>query len=109
MTALSSLWIPILLSAVFVFIASSLIHMFTPWHKSDYPKLANEDKVMDALRPLNIPPGDYLIPRPTSTADLKSPEFLEKRKRGPVVIFTVLPSGPYTMGKQLSSLSLIHI
>ena len=50
MTALSALWLPILLSAVFVFMASSLIHMVLPWHKSDYPKLPNEQEVMDALR-----------------------------------------------------------
>ena len=103
MTALTLLWLPVLLSSVIVFIASSIIHMATPWHKSDYPKVPDEDRVMDALRPLNIPPGDYMMPRPSSMADLKSPEFLEKRKRGPVMMFTVFPSGPFTMGKQLVS------
>ena len=38
MTGLSALWLPILVSAVLVFVASSLIHMASPWHKSDYPK-----------------------------------------------------------------------
>jgi len=38
-TPLSSLWLPILLSSVFVFLVSSLIHMATPWHKGEYPKL----------------------------------------------------------------------
>ena len=56
MVELSSLWLPILLSAVIVFVVSSIIHMVSPWHRSDYPKIANEEKVMDALRPLNIPP-----------------------------------------------------
>ena len=63
-TGLHALWLPILLSAVIVFVASSLIHMVSPWHKNDYPRMQNEDKVMDALRPLALPPGDYLIPRP---------------------------------------------
>ena len=103
MTALHQLWLPVLLSSVFVFVASSIIHMFTPWHKGDYRKVPNEDGVMDALRPLAIPPGDYMMPRPSSPADLKSPEFLEKRNKGPVMIFTVLPSGPMAMGKQLLS------
>ena len=102
MTALSLLWLPILLSSIIVFIASSVIHMFTPWHKSDYLKVPDEDRVMDALRPMNIPPGDYMMPRPASLADLKSAEFLEKRKRGPVMVFTVMPSGPFAMGKQLA-------
>ena len=91
MTGLSALWLPILLSAVLVFVASSLIHMASPWHKSDYPKMPNEDQVMDALRPLAIPPGDYFFPRPSSRDDMRSPAFVEKMKRGPVVVMTVMP------------------
>jgi len=64
MTELQSLWLPILLSSVAVFVVSSIIHMASPWHKSDYPKAPKEDQIMDALRPLAIPPGDYMIPRP---------------------------------------------
>ena len=101
MTGLGSLWLPILLSAVIVFVASSIIHMASPWHKSDYPKVPNEDKVMDALRPFAIPPGDYMIPRPASQKDMQSPEFAEKLKKGPVMIVTVLPNGPRGMGKYL--------
>jgi hypothetical protein len=62
MTAISMLWLPVLLSSVLVFIVSAIIHMLTPWHRSDYPRFANEDKVLDALRPLGILPGDYLMP-----------------------------------------------
>lgn len=101
MTQLSALWLPILLSSVLVFVLSSIIHMMSPWHKSDYPKLANEDQVMDALRPLNIPPGDYMMPRPASREDMRSPEFAAKRARGPVAVFTIMPSGSFTMGKYL--------
>ena len=102
MVGLSALWLPVLLSAVIVFIVSSLIHMVSPWHKGDYPKLANEDQVMAALRPLAIPPGDYLVPRPSTRQEMTSPAFLERMKQGPVVLFTVMPSGPMTMGRNLS-------
>lgn len=102
MTGLAALWLPILLSAVIVFVASSLIHMVLPWHKSDYPKLPNEDQVMNALRPLGIPPGDYVMPRPASGQGMRSPEFVEKMKKGPVVMMTVLPNGPTGMGKSLT-------
>jgi len=101
MTSLPALWLPILLSAVFVFVASSLIHMASPWHKGDFPKLRNQEQVMDALRPLAIPPGDYLFPRPTSREEMRSPEFAESMKRGPVVLMTVMPSGPMSMGRNL--------
>jgi len=101
MTALHLLWLPILLSSVIVFVVSSIIHMALPWHKSDYPKMPNEDRVMDALRPLAIPPGDYMIPRPSNREDLRSPEFAEKRRKGPVMVLTVLPNGPVSMSQNL--------
>jgi len=101
MTGLSALWLPILLSAVFVFVASSILHMALPWHKSDYKTLPNEDKAMDALRALAIPPGDYMVPRPSSRADMSSPAFAEKLRKGPVMVLTVMPSGPMSMGRNL--------
>ena len=101
MTELTALWLPILLSAVIVFVASSIIHMLLPWHKGDYPKTPNEDAIRDALRPLAIPPGDYLIPRPSSQQDLRSPEFVKKMQEGPVMVLTVIPNGPTSMGRNL--------
>lgn len=101
MTGLGALWLPILLSAVIVFFVSSIIHMASPWHKSDYPKVPNEDRVREALRPLAIPPGDYMIPRCENREEMRSPEFAEKVKQGPNLIMTVLPNGPWSMGKNL--------
>ena len=101
MTGIVMLWLPILISAILVFIASSIIHMLSPWHKSDYPRLANEDAFRAAVGPLDLPPGDYMIPRPQSREDLKSPEFLEKTNQGPNVIMTVLPKGMMGMGRSL--------
>jgi hypothetical protein len=101
MTSLLELWLPILVSAIFVFIASSIIHTVLPWHKGDYPKIPSEDKVMDSLRPLAIPPGDYMVPRCASQKDMKSPEFQEKLKKGPVMVVTVLPGNAFSMGRNL--------
>lgn len=100
MTALTLLWLPILLSAVFVFIASSIIHMLPLWHRNDYPALPNQDQAMDALRPLAIPPGDYMFPRAASMSDMKTPEYKEKLRRGPVMMVTVM-RGEMGMGKPL--------
>src|SRR5688572_1588720 len=47
MVAVSALWLPILVSAVAVFVVSSIIHMTPLWHKSDYPRLPTEDRVLD--------------------------------------------------------------
>jgi hypothetical protein len=102
MTGLSMLWLPILLSAVIVFVVSSLIHMASPWHKNDYPRMANEDQVRNALRPLAIPPGDYMVPRPATREELRSPEFAEKVRQGPNMVVTVLPAGPWPMRRNLT-------
>lgn len=102
MTPLTALWLPILISAVLVFIASSIIHMAPLWHKGDYPGLPHEQVVTDALRPLNIPPGDYMLPRAKGMAEMKSAEFSERMQKGPVLLVTVMPNGPIAMGKQLT-------
>jgi hypothetical protein len=109
MIGLASLWLPILLSAVVVFLASSIIHMMTPWHKGEYPSVPSEDAVMKALRPFAIPPGDYMMPSAGSPEVMKSPEFIEKRDKGPVIIMTVLPNGPWTMGKALTNWFLYSV
>jgi hypothetical protein len=102
MISMYALWLPILLSAVIVFVASSVIHMAPLWHKNDYPKTPDENRLRDALRPLAIPPGDYMVPRVTSSAEMRSPEYLEKMKQGPVLVLTVMPNEPVSMGKSLA-------
>ena len=101
MTSLFALWLPILVSAVIVFVASSLIHMVLPWHKNDFPKMSNEDQVMAALRPLGIPPGDYFFPRPADRNDMRSATFAERVRQGPVAVMTVMPGG-MSMGRNLA-------
>lgn len=102
MVSVMSLWLPILLGAVFVFAVSSIIHMFLTYHRSDFSNLADENGVMAALRPFNIPPGDYVIPHAGSTEAMKTPEFTEKCNAGPVAFMTVLPNGPMQMGSSLA-------
>ena len=101
MVSVFSLWLPIVLSAVFVFIASSLIHMVIGYHANDIQPVPKEDAVMDALRPFNIPPGDYCVPKPANMKDLGTPEYKAKMEKGPVVFFTVMPPGAGFMGKTL--------
>ena len=101
MVGISALWMPILLSAVIVFIVSSVIHMLTPFHWNDWRKLPKEDETMGALRPFNIPPGDYAVPSAGSPKGMKDPKFIEKMSKGPVAFMTVVPSGPPAMGSNL--------
>src|SRR5215471_953329 len=91
---LHQLWLPMLLSAVIVFVASSLVHMVLTYHRSDYGKLPNEDAVGAAIRSGNAAPGQYLIPH-MSMADMRSPEGIEKFKNGPVgMVILRTPGAP---------------
>ena len=101
MLPLASLWLPILLSAVLVFIASSVIHMAPLWHRGDYSAVPRQDEVLAALRPLAPPPGEYILPFCTDRKELGSPEFAEKMRQGPVAMMSVLPNGPFSMARPL--------
>lgn len=75
--------------------------MVLKYHNSDYTKLPKEAEVMDALRPFNLPPGNYSMPRPSDMKEMGSPEYQEKCKKGPVAMMTVLTNGPMKMGSAL--------
>ena len=101
MVPIMSLWLPILLSAIAVFIISSIIHMVLGYHANDFKGLPNEKQVLDDLRKLNIPDGNYSFPRANSMKEMGSSEFKEKVKQGPVGMMTISKSGSTTVGKEL--------
>jgi len=102
MISIISLWLPIILSAVVVFFISSILHMLFKYHNSDFKKLPSEDAVMNDLRKHNIPPGDYMMPYTTDNKERNSQEFKDKLNKGPVAVFTILPSSTMNMGSSLA-------
>jgi hypothetical protein len=92
-TPLSALWLPIVLSAVIVFVASSIMHMLLPYHHGDYKQLPDEDKTLSALRTAGLKRGLYVFPHATHQT-MKTPAVIEKYNQGPVGMMTVFPSGP---------------
>jgi hypothetical protein len=100
MPTLMILWLPIVLSAVIVFVASSIMHMLLTYHRSDYKQLPDEDNVRAAIRASNLKRGLYVFPFCTHK-DMKSPAMLEKYKEGPVGFLTIVPNGPPVMAKFL--------
>jgi hypothetical protein len=102
MTDLAALWLPILLAAIFCFIASSIIHMAPLWHKNDLPPVPDEDAARAAIGPLGIPPGDYMLPRCKSMSEYKTEAFMEKLKQGPNWLITVLPNGSHGMASSMA-------
>jgi hypothetical protein len=100
MVPLTALWLPILLSAVIIFVASSIMHVLLTYHQSDYRQLPDEDKVLATLRAAGLKRGLYHFPFGTHK-EMKSPAMVEKYKQGPVGFLTVFPSGPPAMPKFL--------
>lgn len=98
---LAALWLPILLSAVFVFVVSSVIHMATPMHKGDYKKLPGEANVLSGMRSEGVAPGHYMFPCAESMKAMGEPEMIAKFNEGPVGYVTVIPNGPPAIGKSL--------
>ncbi|MDX1503489.1 MAG: hypothetical protein R3325_14105 [Thermoanaerobaculia bacterium] len=100
MVHLTALWLPILLSAVAVFVASSIVHMVLKYHQSDYRAMPGEANVMAAMRQEGVGPGHYYVPHCVDPKELANEEVREKFVKGPVGFFTVMPSGVPTMTKQ---------
>jgi hypothetical protein len=101
MVTLGALWLPILLSAVLVFIASSIIHMVLKYHNRDYTKLPNEDAVRAALRAGNPPPAQYIIPHCSDMKEMQSPAMQQKFTEGPIAVLNLKRPGLPSMGPSL--------
>src|SRR6185312_1216363 len=98
---LASLWLPIILSAVFVFIASALINMLLKfWHAPDYRQFSNEGEVRAAIRAGTPAPGQYSIPW-CGPGAMKDPAMQEKFIQGPVGLVNLRGPGPVNMGTYL--------
>src|SRR5437763_15928662 len=98
MVPLTALWLPILLSAIIVFVASSIMHMLLPYHRSDYQRLPDEDKLLVALRSARLKRGLYILPFCTHQ-EIKSRVVIESYKQAPVGMTTAVPTSPPGMPK----------
>jgi len=101
MIPLTMMWLPIVVSAVFVFIVSAIMHTVAPHHRNDFSRLPDEDRVLESLRHADLRPGDYVVPFASSPKEMEDPAYLEKVKRGPVAFVSVIPSGPPSLVKPL--------
>ena len=101
MVYLSALWLPILLSAVFVFVASSIIHMVLQFHKGEYKQLPGEASILEAMRTEGVARGEYTLPCAGSLKDAGTPEMQQKYQQGPCGYLTIIPNGAPAVGKGL--------
>jgi hypothetical protein len=97
-----SLWIPVLASAVAVFVVSSIMHMVLKYHSADYKAIPNEDGVRESLGKANLAPGLYHVPHCTDMKQMGEPAMKVKFEKGPVAVITVIPNGLPPMPKFLA-------
>lgn len=62
MISIPDLWMPIVLSAVFVFVVSSVLHMALKYHQADYKAIPDEGSALAELGKAGLPPGYYNFP-----------------------------------------------
>ena len=82
MISLVQLWLPILVAAIAVFVASSLVHMVFKWHASDYKGLSNEDDVRAVVRAGAPGPGQYFIPFCPDKKEMGKPRSSPSSRKG---------------------------
>jgi hypothetical protein len=101
MVSIPELWRAILVASVLVFVASNLVWMVLPHHKSDARRLPDEATGLEGLGKQGLKPGLYRFPWANSMAEMKDPGFVEKLNKGPVGLLTIMPSGPFSMGRAM--------
>lgn len=102
MVSLTSLWLSIVVAAVFVQIASTLSWMVLRLHRNDWAKLPDEDSVMTALRAQEPGPGEYMFPFAAGPEDWKDEGWKAKFEAGPVGYLTLAKPGDMNIGKNMA-------
>jgi hypothetical protein len=96
-----SLWLPFLVSAVVVWIASAILHMALKYHRADYRALPDEEAVGAAMRKTALAPGYYVIPYCPDPGKMKDPDVVRRYETGPVAQIAVLRNGAPALPKYL--------
>jgi hypothetical protein len=101
MTFVAHLWLPVVVSAFFVFLASSIIWTMMPHHQKEWHKLPGEAAVLAALRAQPAEPGLYALPGIDHPADRKSAAWKADLERGPIAYVTLVRGGMAPMGPKM--------
>jgi hypothetical protein len=107
MDILSQLWLPILVSAAAVWMASALAWMALPHHKKDWKGLPDEAAFFRAFDGLNIPQGNYGFPHCGDKSRMKDPEVKRRMEAGQMGILSVF--GKMNMGKNMVITFVVYL
>ena len=93
MVSLMSLWLPIVLSAVAVFMVSAVVWMVMPHHKKDFAGIPDEGALINVLKGQNVQSGQYTFPYAADMKAMSEPAMQQKFNEGPVGFLSVVPPG----------------
>ncbi|HWB18998.1 MAG TPA: hypothetical protein VG711_01765 [Phycisphaerales bacterium] len=110
MVELTSLWLPILLSAVAAFVISAVAWMGMSHHKGDFKPLPDQEGVRSALAKFNIPRGVYFFPHMKDCKGKSKEEIAAALNRGPVGMLNVYDASMFTsMGRNMALSFIFYI
>jgi len=108
MDFITTLWLPILASAVAVWVISAVFWMAIGHHKKDFDKLPDEAAFIAAVKSLNIPPGNYGYPFYGDHKACNTPEAKKAFMEGPVGLLNNWKPG-MAMGKSMVLTFLVYL
>jgi hypothetical protein len=112
MDFLVHLWLPIIVSAAAVWVASFLAWMVVGHHKRDWKGIpgAGEQEFIDFIKRLGIPPGSYGFPEFRRCDGLSKEQKKAKwdeMQKSPMGLLRVW--GPISMGKNMALTFLVYL
>ncbi len=100
MSFLAHLWIPILLSAVVLFVLSAASHMALPWRRNEWGRITEFEALQASLKGLR--PGLYAFPAAPTPKEQMTKEWRERWAKGPSGWLTIAPGEPIRMGRNMA-------
>lgn len=105
MVSWMELWLPILLSTVLIFMASALMWMVLPHHRTDWQSMPNGERVQEVLK--GVSPGQYIYPGIMKREERKDKEAQKRYQAG--MGFVIVREPRFEMGKQMGSSFLYYL
>lgn len=106
MVSLTALWLPIVVSAVLVFIVSALVWTVLKIHDPEWNPLPNDDRIYPVLREARPAPGQYYFPAAMKEAE-KDPAVAASLKDAVSGYVYVNRQNPFDMRRNIS-FAIIH-
>ncbi len=100
MSFLVHLWLPIVVSAVVVFVLSAASHMALPWRRNEWGRITEFEALQASLRGLH--PGLYAFPAAPDPKQQMTRAWMERWAKGPSGWLTVAPAEPIRMGRNMA-------